>query len=81
MRSWPAFDLRFSFEGQAAGSALFGIKNFFDLSGPRVASAGSGFVLRQAAFYIGGDAGIDTFVGAERHIYEPGHIDRIPVVG
>jgi len=33
----------------------------------------------EAAFYVGADAGVDAFVGAKRHIYEPTHIYRIPV--
>lgn len=58
---------------------FFLVDDFYYLLGSSVFRAGSFFVFVKSSLNVSCYSRIDAFIGAECHIYEPSHIDRIAI--
>lgn len=64
------FNLGFAPEGGGFVGELFGINYFNWFVGAGIGSAFAVFVIEEALLWVGGDAGVETAVGAEENVDE-----------
>lgn len=68
LRARPTLDFRFALERRGAVFGFFSIDNFYWFVRTRVVSAFAGLMLLESSFNVGGDAGVEGFVGAEEEV-------------